>query len=228
MPLPNARNLLIVSAVSVLSVFLFAVFPAGAAEWSRFRGPNGSGVADATGLPVDLGDEKNIAWKIPLPWGHSSPIISGDRIFLTAAEGGEKADAGREKVVDAGGTLVTFAIDRGNGEILWKRVAPRPRMERYEKTNSPASPSPVSDGENLYVFFGDFGLISYSVEGEERWRLPVGPFNNVNGHGTSPILAGDKVILVCDSDTAPICSPSTRTPGRLSGKPNAPKPRAPM
>jgi outer membrane protein assembly factor BamB len=223
MPLPDARTRLILSALCLLAVSALAVGSVDGADWPRFRGPNGSGVADATGLPVDLGDEHNVAWKIPLPWGHSSPIISGNRIFLTAAEGGEKADAGRQKIVDSGGTLVTFAIDRGNGEILWKKVAPRPRMERYEKTNSPASPSPVSDGENIYVFFGDFGLISYTAEGDERWRLPVGPFNNVNGHGTSPILAGDKVILVCDSDTAPYMLAVNKDSGKTVWKADRPE-----
>ena len=151
------------------------------------------------------------------------PSSVGAVIFLTAAEGGEETDAGREKVVDAGGQLVTFAIDRGNGEILWKKAAPRPRMERYEKTNSPASPSPVTDGENVYVFFGDFGLISYTVEGDERWRLPLGPFNNVNGHGSSPILVDDKVILVCDSDTAPYMLAVDKNTGKVIWKTERPE-----
>ena len=70
-----------------------------------------------------------------------------------------------------------------------------------QETNSPASPSPVTDGSNVYVFFGDFGLLSYDAAGEERWRLPMGPFNNQNGHGSSPILAGGMVVLICDQDT---------------------------
>jgi outer membrane protein assembly factor BamB len=84
---------------------------------------------------------------------------------------------------------------------MWRREAPRPRKEEFQPTNSPASPSPVTDGENVYVFFGDFGLISYSADGRERWNLPLGPFNNQNGHGSSPILAGKMVILICDQDT---------------------------
>ena len=118
---------------------------ASVADWPRFRGPNGSGVAEAAGLPENF-DPENVVWKTALPGGHSSPVISGDRIFLTAAEGGARADAGREKVIDEGGKLYTIAVDRGNGEILWKKQAPRPRMERYQPTNSSASPSAVSDG----------------------------------------------------------------------------------
>ena len=196
--------------------------PATAADWSRFRGPNGSGVAEASRLPVDFGPG-NVVWKTALPWGHSSPIISGDRIFLTAAEGGRRTDAGRAKFVDAGGKLYTMAIDRRNGEILWKKQAPRPRMERYEPTNSPASPSPVTDGQNVYVFFGDFGLISYRFDGTERWRLPLGPFNNVNGHGSSPILAGERLILVCDGDTDPYLLAVDKNSGKVSWRTERPE-----
>ena len=195
---------------------------ASAADWPRFRGPNGSGTAEATGLPADFGSE-NVVWTTALPGGHSSPVISGDRIFLTAAQGGARADAGREKVIDEGGKLYTIAVDRRNGEILWKKQAPRPRMERYEPTNSAASPSAVSDGENIYVFFGDYGLISYRFDGTERWRLPLGPFNNVNGHGSSPILAGDRLILVCDGDTDPYLLAVDKDTGKVSWRTERPE-----
>ena len=70
-----------------------------------------------------------------------------------------------------------------------------------QETNSPASGSPVSDGRNVYVFFGDFGILCYGVDGEDRWRVPLGPFNNANGHGASPVLIDDMLILICDQDT---------------------------
>ena len=179
-------------------LFALPLFPA---DWPSFRGPNASGVAQASRLPVRFGPKTGVVWKTELPPGHSSPVIAGDRIFLTAAEGGKRFDAGREKVVDQEGRLLTICLDRKTGRILWRREAPRPRLERYQPTNSPASPTPVIDGGNVYVFFGDFGLISYTIEGAERWRLPLGPFNNVNGHGSSPIVYGRNVILLCDQDT---------------------------
>ncbi len=179
-------------------LFALPLFPA---DWPSFRGLNASGVAAASRLPVKFGPKTSVVWKTELPPGHSSPVIAGDRIFLTAADGGKRSDAGREKVVDQGGRLVTICLDRKTGRILWRREAPRPRLERYQPTNSPASPTPVIDAGNVYVFFGDFGLISYTVQGTERWRLPLGPFNNVNGHGSSPIVYGRNVILLCDQDT---------------------------
>jgi outer membrane protein assembly factor BamB len=157
-----------------------------APDWPQFRGPNGAGVADGGPLPTEFSPQKNVAWKAAIPPGHSSPVLTQTHIFLTAAENDK---------------LLTLCLDRASGKILWRREAPRPRREEFQPTNSPASPSPVTDGENVYVFFGDFGLISYTAEGTERWTLPLGPFNNQNGHGSSPILAGKMVVLICDQDT---------------------------
>jgi outer membrane protein assembly factor BamB len=180
---------------------VLAILPLPAADWTQFRGPNGSGLSDARNLPVEFGPDKNVVWRVDLPPGHSSPVFGTDRIFLTAAEGETLADAGRDKVADTGtGKLLTICLDRRTGRVLWRREAPRPRRERFQPTNTAASPSPVTDGRNVWVFFGDFGLISYGPDGNERWRVPLGPFNNVNGHGTSPILYRDLVILLCDQD----------------------------
>lgn len=121
--------------------------------------------------------------------------------LLTGAEGGERVAAGRgDKVVDQGGKLFTLCLDRKTGKILSRRQAPRPRMERYQKVNSPPSPSAVTDGTSFFIFFADYGIISYTKDGDERWSTPIGPFNNVNGHGSSPIVFEDLVILVCDQD----------------------------
>jgi outer membrane protein assembly factor BamB len=157
-----------------------------AADWPQFRGPGGLGVSGETHLPVQFGQQRNVVWKTDLPPGHSSPILVGPRIFVTAYDGGK---------------LLTIALDRATGKILWRREAPRPRQEGMQQTNSPASGSPVSDGRNVYVFFGDFGILCYGVDGEDRWRVPLGPFNNANGHGSSPVLIDDRIILICDQDT---------------------------
>ena len=166
--------------------FLLLAMSVQAADWSQFRGPNGSGVSLSKNVPERFDSQRNLVWNSPLPAGHSSPVFTNDRIFVTAFEGQ---------------TLLTICLDRATGKILWRRPAPREREESYQPTNSPASPSPVTDGSNVYVFFGDFGLLSYGSDGNERWRLPLGPFNNANGHGSSPILADGKLVLICDQDT---------------------------
>jgi len=156
-----------------------------AADWPQFRGPNGSGVAETTGLPVEFGLGKNVEWRTEAPFSRSSPIVAGGRVYLTAYEG--------EK-------LLTFCLDRRTGRIEWRREILRARPARIYKANDPASPSPASDGTNVYAFFGDFGLVSYGPDGNERWRLPLGPFHNFYGMAASPIVAGDTVALVCDQE----------------------------
>jgi hypothetical protein len=112
-----------------------------AGDWMQFRGPNGSGVSDTTGLPVEFGPGKNVLWKTELPPGHSSPVLAGDRIFLTAIEDDQ---------------LFTICLDRNDGRILWRRQAPRERTSELNGFYNAASPSPVSDGENVFVFFQEF------------------------------------------------------------------------
>jgi outer membrane protein assembly factor BamB len=174
---------------SLLLLALLAVHGLAAGDdWPRFRGPNGSGVADASGLPEEFGPEKNVLWKTPVPFGRSSPVVTGDFVFLTATEG--------EK-------LITLALDRATGKIMWRREIVRPREMKIYKANDGASPTPVSDGKNVYVFFPELGLVSYTANGKERWRLPLGPFDSFYGLGTSPILIGDTLLLVCDTRKDP-------------------------
>ena len=165
-----------------------------------FRGPNASGVAEATGLPVEFSPEKNLVWKTPLPPGHSSPVFGNDAIFLTGWEGD---------------SLFTFAINRDDGKILWRREIKRGRQGELHDNNSPASPSPVTDGRNVYVMFQDIGLLSYGPDGNERWRIPLGPFNNPMGMGTSPILAEGKIIQVCDSESGSFIFAADKESGKI-------------
>jgi outer membrane protein assembly factor BamB len=162
-----------------------------AADWSRFRGPNGSGVSDAKNLPVEIGPDTNVVWKTPLPPGHSSPVLTDTRIFITA----HTPDKDAYK-------LLVLCLDRKTGRIEWQREVPRRQRGRLENVNGPASPSPVTDGSNVYAFFQEFGLIAFSGDGREKWRLPLGPFNIFYGFGASPILVDGTLILSVDQDNA--------------------------
>ncbi len=161
-------------------------------NWLRFRGPNGSGVSTATNLPVEFGPTSHVKWKTPLPPGHSSPVFTDTHIFLTAHT--NEKDAYK---------LLVMALERKTGAELWRNEVPRRQVGRRENVNGPASPSPVTDGANVYFFFQDFGLVSYTAAGKERWRLPLGPFNRFYGFGASPILEDGKLILAVDQDTDP-------------------------
>ena len=112
-------------------------------EWSRFRGPNGTGVSGATNLPVEFGPEKNVVWKTALPPGHSSPVLARTRIYVTAhtpIDAKNKADY----------QLFVIALDRKTGKELWRREIPRVHKGRLENVNGPASASPVTDGAVQY------------------------------------------------------------------------------
>ena len=168
---------------SLVLTALLAAGPADTTDWSRFRGPNGLGTSESTGLPAEFGPAKNVVWKTTLPAGYSSPIISAGHIFVTAVENDK---------------LFTIALDLKTGTEKWRRESPRSRKEKLDRRNGPASPSAVADGKNVFIFFPDYGLLSYDFGGKERWKTPLGPFNNIYGMGASPMLVGDKVILVCD------------------------------
>ncbi|MFO8015102.1 MAG: PQQ-binding-like beta-propeller repeat protein [Phycisphaerae bacterium] len=134
--------------------------------------------------PVRL-DADHLAWNRAVPPGLSSPVLAGDRIFLTGV---------------VSGRLLTIALDAASGEVVWRRPAPPVRIGRVHKTNSPASSTPYVDAERLYVYFGAYGLICYDHDGREQWTRPVPTPQNQYGMATSPIVYRDTLILVLDSD----------------------------
>ncbi len=178
------------NTVVALFIASLALTRAVAEDWSQFRGPNGSGVSATTGLPIEFGPKKNVIWKTALPPGHSSPVLTSNRIFVTA-HSKEKENY----------KLLVICLDRQTGRLLWQREVPRSHVGRLQNVNGPASPSPVTDGSNIYVFFQEYGMVSYDGAGKERWRLPLGPFNMFYGFGASPILVDDKVVLPVDQDS---------------------------
>ena len=154
-----------------------------AQDWPRFRGPNGSGVSDATGLPIEFGSKKNLLWRVEVGMGRSSPVIVKDKIFLTAVDGDK---------------LITLALDRRTGRTIWRRDVIRDHTNKIFVGNDTATPTPAADGENVYAFFPDFGLVSFDSAGKERWRVKLGPFDSFYGISSSPVIHGNTVALVCD------------------------------
>ena len=195
--------------LAVAFVLQSSLLPAGGA-WSSFRGPNGSGVSESGKLPTRFGPEENVHWKTPLPPGHSSPVFSPESIFLT----GFSDEA-----------AITLALNRTTGKLRWRSETPRIHRGNLHEANSPASPSPVTDGSNVYVFFQDVGLLSYGAEGKERWRVPLGPFNTPFGIAASPVVAGDHIIQVCDGETGSFIVGVEKNTGRLAWRDERPNVR---
>ena len=155
-------------------------------NWNQFRGPNGQGVIETGQIPIQFGPEENLLWKTVTPAGHSSSVIWNNRIFLTAFEPGNK--------------LLTLAIDRNNGEILWQQIIQADRTVRFHKFNNPASSTPAVDDKHVYVYFGTFGLVCYDHAGNEVWQYKLETPKSKYGMATSPIIYKDKVIMVLDGD----------------------------
>src|SRR5262249_48060368 len=117
------------------------------AWWPQFRGPGGLGVAaDGKKLPAEFGPEKNLLWKAPVPSGHSSPCIWGDRIIVTAFDKAAKK-------------LETICLSRDDGKTIWRRPVSTEKIEKFHVAGSPAAATPVVDGERIYVYFGSYGLL---------------------------------------------------------------------
>jgi outer membrane protein assembly factor BamB len=154
-------------------------------DWPQFRGAGGTGIARADrALPDRLDPEQNLIWKCEIPYGHSSPCIWSDRIFLTGITGTE---------------LETICIDRGTGEILWRASAWYEFIERVHRTNSPATPTPTTDGKHVFVYFGSSGLLCYDLKGHEVWRRIIRIPPNLYGTASSVILAGGFLIFLNDN-----------------------------
>lgn len=172
-----------------------------AGEWPQFRGVNSSGRAvGAQSLPTEIGPDSQIAWKTALPPGHSSPVVSADRIFLTAVRDQK---------------LVTLALDRTTGRLLWEVAAPHDKLEPIHRIGSHAQSSPATDGELVVSFFGSSGLFCHDRDGKLLWQHRMGPFNNDFGAASSPIIAGDKVILCQDHDTGSFLMAFDKRSGKI-------------
>ncbi len=156
-------------------------------SWKQFRGNDGTARSlSPEKLPDQLDPAKNLAWKAALPPGHSSPIVVGDRIFLTAIRDDDQ--------------LLTIGLERTTGRILWIAVAPHKELEKIHRIGSHAQPTPATDGERVVSFFGSCGLFCYDLSGRLLWHRAMGPFNNDFGAANSPLIVDDWVILGQDHD----------------------------
>lgn len=160
--------------------------------WPRFRGPNGSGIADeAARPPVELGPEKNVKWKVPVPPGISSPIVAGDLLVITAFTDGK---------------LFTIADRRDSGAEAWRREAHAEQVEKFHQIEgSPAASTPATDGMRIVSYFGSCGLVCYDLAGKEQWKyeLPPPMLAGEFGSGVSPIIIDGLVVLLRDEAKNP-------------------------
>src|SRR5436190_9060288 len=167
--------------VVVLSSSTRASEKGGEAWWPQFRGPNASGIGGGK-PPIYFGPSQNVLWKTAVGAGLSSPIIWAERIFLT------EFDQESQK-------LTTVCIDRLSGKVLWRRAVAVEKIEKVHQISSPAGPTPATDGERVYVYFGSYGLLCYDMDGNLKWQRQLPLPKNPYGATASPIVAGELLVL---------------------------------
>jgi outer membrane protein assembly factor BamB len=202
--------LIVVSLVQARSAF--------AGNWPQWRGPGGQGVSNEKNLPSEWSSTKNINWKTPISGrSHSSPIIWGNRIFLTTAVEGElvpgakavKHMLGDKEFLhpdsigaDHKHSFKVLCLDKDTGKIIWEQTAfeGTPYDNRHRKSSYAAS-TPVTDGNLVYAFFGSEGLYAYDMKGKLAWKADLGKLGTVGmGTGTSPVLYENLVLMQCDEE----------------------------
>ena len=213
-----------VASVGVLAAALASI-PIRAANgngsnWAQWRGPGGLGVSMEAGLPTEWSPTTNIVWKTAIPGrGHSSPIVWGDRIFLTTSFKGELVPGRKAPVhpdfnnrpgyvhpdavdIEYKHAVKVIAIDAANGKIVWERTAYDGLMyDDHHRKNTYASPTMAADGRLAYAFFESLGLYAYGFDGTLKWHSDLGGVIKAGlGPGTSPVLYEDLVILQCDQE----------------------------
>ena len=176
---------------AILILFACSTF-GGAANWPAWRGPTGQGFCEETNVPLTWGKTENVKWKVPLADpGNSTPVIWGDRIFLTQANKGGSVRS-----------LLCFA--RADGKMLWQKDVTYPHAERNWEPTWYANASPATDGERVLVSFASAGLYCFDFEGKELWkRTDLGHWEHSFGNASSPVLYENLVILWCGPDSLP-------------------------
>ena len=190
-------------------LFFFVAGLVRAENWPGWRGPSGDGVSAGKGIPTKWSSTENIAWRIAVPGeGHSSPIVWGDKVFLTSS-------------LTEKNKRILLCIDRLSGQTVWQRDVVQSPPETIHRLNSRASGTPATDGKQVYVTFmraegdeviapnvgserlitpGKIIVAAYDLDGNEKWKTNVGDFVSAHGFNTCPVLFEDLVILNGDHD----------------------------
>jgi outer membrane protein assembly factor BamB len=180
-------------------------------HWPQFRGPHGSAAVKDTSLPVTWSARKNVLWQAEIPGrGWSSPVVWGNRVFVTAVLNDKTPPPRRGlyildlygKIPPGNHVWKVYCLDLGTGKVVWEKTAHEgtPGGAVHLK-NTYASETPVTDGEHVYVYFGNLGLFCYDMKGAPVWSKNLGAYKTRNGWGTgaSPVLYQDKLLLVNDN-----------------------------
>ena len=180
------------SCLCVVTFALMSVLPnvyVNAENWTRFRGKNGQGVSGESDLPVKWSATDNVAWKTRIPgnaW--SSPIVYGDRVFLTTT-------------TEEGQVCRVLCVERKSGNVLWNKEVHQQKLSAKRAQNSYATPTPVTDGKLVYCVFSDGTVVAIDFDGNVIWKNTDVKFHSLHGLGASPVLADGKLIMPFDGSS---------------------------
>jgi outer membrane protein assembly factor BamB len=202
----------------LIPILLSALALGGSDDWPGWRGPTANGISPLKNVPSSWSADRNVAWKTPLEGrGLSSPIVWGDRIFLTADIEGDAVEGltpPKHKIrgepfrhPDSTGMnhkhiLKVMSFDTKTGKQLWEHTAYNGTVaDEIHKFNSYATATPVTDGKFVYAYFESQGLYKYDLDGKQIWKMSLGPISTEGvGSGVSPVLFEDKIIILADQD----------------------------
>jgi outer membrane protein assembly factor BamB len=171
----------------------------GARYWPRWRGPSGQGLVPPGRYTNTWSPTSRVKWRVTVPGaGNSSPIVWGDRIYLTTAQRG-------------GAKLSMLAFDRADGRLLWETTIPQEGVEHAHPKNGHASATPATDGRLVYASFGRHGLVAVDPAGRVAWHRRLGPIGNYHGPAGSPVLYKDRVFLYQDGERSFVAAFDART-----------------
>jgi len=195
-------------AFHLAPLLCLATYAHAASDWPQFRGPDGNGHSSAKNLPLTWDGTKNVQWKVEVAGkGWASPSLHNSRLYLTTAE-------------EAGGNLSLRALsmDAASGKQLWStEVIVTPPVKHHAK-NSQASPTPIVDGDRIYVHFGHYGTACLDLAGKVVWKQTELKYSPVHGNGGSPILAGNALIFSCDGGSDPFVVALDKANGKVLWK----------
>jgi outer membrane protein assembly factor BamB len=180
--------------------------------WPQFRGLNGSGVANESSRPPIVFENGNLLWKTGLPTGVSSPVVWKDKLFITG-------------FVEPDKELRTICINRTDGKLLWSSIVKPDTIEKYSTSvGSPAQSTVTTDGERVIAYFGSCGFFCYDMIGNLLWKYPMPCNKGTYGSATSPVIAGDKIIYICDVGSIRYLLALNKKDGSKVWKTNLPSP----
>src|SRR6266446_5207910 len=212
MSLPNSTMKTSIPSCFASALLLSTARPLLAENWPEWRGPQGTGVSSEKDFPLKWSTNQNVRWRVDLPGpGNSSPIIWGQRVFVTQA-------------VQKENRRTVLCFDRSSGKLLWQSGVTYAEPEPTQESNPYCAGTPATDGKHVFACFGSAGIYAYDFDGKEAWHRDLGKLNHMFGNAVSPVLHGDLCIVNFGPDPKARLVALNKKSGEIAWEAEPPKP----